>query len=411
MKQKLTIALLISLMLPAMSLAQKKLVTYQRNNVTKTIAGEVTQTDQGYLVQTEYGPVNLKREEVIKIVDVVQGEDTFDARREKIDDNDLNSLSDLAKWAMDREMYDDAESLLEEILRKNPNHQRSQLLKVRLKELRKQAQTDNSRGNPVRPVPRGTPAQREWLVSMDDIYTIRREELWSADSNTTFQLREDLARRYAQAMRGQKEFRDPNFYDRFLAWGPSRQAGFILNKTKPGNAFRKDILVLRDPQFMQDFTSQVWPLVQNSCASPNCHGGNRPRGGLMLLRNPNANLQMRYTNFVILDGMRDKQGRKVLDRDNPERSLLLEYLLTEDARKYSHPRPIQPVFENRGDRRYRQIYNWVNNLVFYPTRPDYSQLDFKAPFNMKLQFRDPTAAILLGDKASEQKDAEADSGS
>jgi hypothetical protein len=387
-------------LLPLTSLAEKKAITYVKNNRRSTIVGEVTKTDGGYDVKTEFGTIRLTNKEIVEIRDLAGEGNSFERRLKAIAPNDLDALADLATWAIEQEMYDEAESVIEKIQKVSPGHRRAALLEQRLKELQKQ---QNGTG-PVRPQPRRPrvgPASREWLVSEEDVNTIRREELSGREDDLPITLRDNLARRFAQSWSGRDEFRDPDFTDRFYSWSPKRQAMFIMEKTQPGSSFRDDIVVLKDPKFMRDFASDVWPLVENSCASPSCHGGNRPRGGLMLIRGSQADPRVRYTNFVLLDGTRDKRSRRLINRDDPERSLLLEYLLTEDAQKYSHPRDISPVFKDRGDRRYRKIHDWVSRLQVYPTRPDYSKLDFRPPFNIKLQFRNPTARLLLGDKAFE----------
>jgi hypothetical protein len=397
MTRYLTGLLCVLTFLASVAMAQQKAVTYVRNGQRRTLVGEVEETDGGYQVKTEYGTVVLTKQEVVNIADVVDTDDAYARRKAKLKAGDLEGLIDLAQWAMGEGMLDRAQADLQTVLEEEPGNARARLLLQRLKTLR-----DQQNGGQARPVRPGRPrpgARQEWLLSMEDIYRIRREELWSSEPQLGIELRDNLARRFAKAMAGKEEFRDPDFANRFLGQNAMRQAAFIIRKTSPGSPFRKDILIKGDPSFMREFTREVWPLIERNCASPSCHGGPKARGGLKLFTGGAGDPRVRYTNFLILDGTRDDQGRPIFNRSAPEDSLLLEYLLPEDAQKHKHPKKLPTLFSDRMDRKYRRVHNWVGWLVNFPNRPDYSKLEYKPPFEMKLQFVNPTANLIFGSGA------------
>jgi hypothetical protein len=381
-------------LLACVAAAQQKAVTYVRNNQRRTLVGEVEKTAGGYQVKTDYGTVMLTKEEVVSIADVADTDDEYAKRKAKLKAGDLDGLIDLAQWAMNEGMLDRAQADLQTVLDKQPRNARARLLLQRLATLREQ---QNGGGGPA--VRNRRPRQGD-LLSMEDIYRIRREELWSSEPQLGIELRDNLARRFAQAMAGKEEFRDPNFADRFLAQNALRQAAFIIRKTSPGSPFRKDILIKTDPRFMRQFSREIWPMIEQNCATPSCHGGRRARGGLKLFGGGSADTRVRYTNFLILDGTRDAQGRPIFNRGAPEDSLLLEYLLPEEAQKYKHPRKLTPRFGDRMDRQYRSVQQWIGRLENFPNRPDYSNLEYKPPFGMKLQFVNPTADLIFGPGAT-----------
>jgi hypothetical protein len=398
MTRYITGLLCVLTFLACVAAAQQQAVTYVRNNQRRTLVGEVEETAEGYKVKTDYGTVMLTKQEVVSITDVADTDDEYATRKAKLKEGDLDGLTDLAQWAMNEGMLDRAEADLQTVLKQEPGNARARLLLQRLATLRQQ-QNGGAAGPARRPRPGGGNRQ-EWLVSMEDVYHIRREELWSSEPQLGIQLRNNVARRFARAMAGQEEFRDPDFADRFLGQNDLRQAEFIIRKTAPGSEFREDIIIKTDPRFMRRFNREIWPLIEQSCASPSCHGGRKARGGLKLFPGGNGEPRVRYTNFLILDGTRDGQGRPILNRGAPEDSLLLEYLLPEDAQKYKHPKKLTPRFSDRTDRKYRAVQDWIARLENFPKRPDYSVLDYKPPFGMKLQFVNPTAVHIFGPGAT-----------
>ena len=96
---------------------------------------------------------------------------------------------------------------------------------------------------------------------------------------------------------------------------------------------------------MTEFKTVVWPILAESCATSQCHGGANAGGRLRLFNAQLDDPRILYTNFYILHAL-SENGLKMLDRANKEDSLLLQYGLPRDIAKAPHPEKmrIEPVF-------------------------------------------------------------------
>lgn len=138
-----------------------------------------------------------------------------------------------------------------------------------------------------------------------------------------------------------------------------------------------EIRVEEDPESMRMFRADVhneW--LARGCATSRCHGG-ESAGRLYL-----AGTRLRaddtvYTNFLILDRFRTKDGRPLIDYDEPGKSLLLELALPRDVSTFPHPpinelgreRPYLSPIRSRDDARFRKTVAWIRTM--YAPHPDY----------------------------------------
>ncbi len=387
MLKRLSCLTLCGILLTIASIAQaeKKAVTYERNGRRLTIQGEVTKTETGYDVKTDLGTISVSNSELVEISEIVDPATEYARRRAEIKDNQTDKLLELADWAVKQQLLRQAKEDLQLVLKQQPDNIRADILLRRVNAMLAGDDDDDDAGNPSQR------QENKDLLSMEDIYAVRREELDSDDKTLAIELRNDLPRRFARSMQGQGDFRDGDFERTFLSWRPIRQARYIMKNTRPGSALREDIIIKSDPGFMIDFTREVWPLVERNCARTKCHGGKRARGGLKLFLSKST--RARYTNFVILTGVRNDKNLPIVNRITPERSLLVEYLLPRKVARFPHPTKIPPLFE-RGDRKYRQLVKWAGSLDHFPRVPDY-RLRYKPPYGMKLIFRDTSGVSDL----------------
>ncbi|MFP4355127.1 MAG: tetratricopeptide repeat protein [Phycisphaerae bacterium] len=382
-KRSASLICLVILAVASSAWAEKKAVTYRRNGNTITLEGEVTETEGGIEVKTDLGTIDIDREDLVSVEDIQSPEDEYAKRRAEIKDNENAKLLELAQWAIDKGLLARAKADIEQVLKNEPANIRASLLLQRINTLIE----GNTGGDEDDDNDTGTFRGSKDLISLDDIYRIRREELGSKDQNLAIELRNNLAKRYVDSMKGQDDFRNTDFQRKFLSWPSRRQAAYILKHTKPGNAMRNDIIIRSDPAFMKEFTQTILPVVERNCAQSSCHGGLKAPGGLKLF---NANTtRARYTNFVILDGVRNDKGIPIINRSTPEKSLLVQYLMPRDSAEFPHPTKLPSLF-GRGDRKYREIISWINSLKRFPRRPDYN-LEYKPPYGMKLIFRDTSS--------------------
>jgi len=136
--------------------------------------------------------------------------------------------------------------------------------------------------------------------------------------------------------------------------------------------------VIGNPESMRAFRDRVhsaWLI--NSAATTRCHGGKQ--GGRLLLTNrkPGSNESL-YTNFLILERFRTREGDPLINYAQPERSVLLEMGLPRDEAIYPHPDVPgwRPVFLTREDRAYQRAVEWIR--MMYQPRPAYP-LEYTPP--------------------------------
>jgi hypothetical protein len=118
-----------------------------------------------------------------------------------------------------------------------------------------------------------------------------------------------------------------------------------------------------DPAVIKAFTGSggVNPYVMTNCATAECHAGKN--GGNFRLVNPTNNPEAQYTNFYILSMYSNGDG-KMIDRDNPEKSLLLQYSLPYAVAAVKHPKVDIRKLSGLNDPRLRSMTDWIKSLAF-----------------------------------------------
>ncbi|MCC7146323.1 MAG: hypothetical protein IT443_07745 [Phycisphaeraceae bacterium] len=137
--------------------------------------------------------------------------------------------------------------------------------------------------------------------------------------------------------------------------------------------------VVDDPPGLLRFRRDIHPLVLNYCGSLTCHGSPTAVSMPVILNEPNR-VDTVYTNFYVLQTTRSPNGQ-VIDRDKPERSLLVQYAMPRARAYTAHPDVPgwRPLFQTEleKDELYRMVVRWLNRGLFKPT-PDYG-IQFPAP--------------------------------
>lgn len=163
---------------------------------------------------------------------------------------------------------------------------------------------------------------------------------------------------------------------------PAERLRFIVRHTGLAHADR--IELPQDPEIFQTFRRRVLPLVNRGCARSGCHAGRSARLFRFPAGSPTSDTYA-YTTFVLLDQMLTAHG-PLLDRTNPEDSVLLDYLMPLETSPRPHP-PVgkgpsfRPLIRNPDDPLYQTVLGWINDLVV--PRPDY-RLDYQNPYAGRL---------------------------
>jgi hypothetical protein len=141
-----------------------------------------------------------------------------------------------------------------------------------------------------------------------------------------------------------------------------------------------EVQVQTEPHALNIFRRSVhdnW-LLQN-CAS--CHSG-PDAGRFFLHRRGYQDERVRYTNFLILERLEIDPKWPLVNYDNPEMSLIIQYAMPRNEARLPHPEVPgwEPVFTRSRQRLKQQSIRWIESMM--QPRPDYP-----------VDYQPPTAAI------------------
>jgi hypothetical protein len=129
--------------------------------------------------------------------------------------------------------------------------------------------------------------------------------------------------------------------------------------------------VLTEPYALNLFRQRVhdgW--LMNNCATSQCHGGPHA-GDLYLHRRGFKDERVRYTNLLILERLELEENLPLIDYENPESSLIVQYGMPRIEARHPHPdvKGWKPVFSKASRRMYDDTMTWINSMM--QPRPDY----------------------------------------
>jgi hypothetical protein len=352
-----------------------------------TYDGDVTETENTITVRVRGIATTLDRSSVASIAYGENIAADIEARWKKLQPADVRGRLALGKEAFEARQYLLARKILQEALDIDPNNRaaadlydlsRAQIDLERKKSTTAEAPlTTSGRGTPTRPVTTTTPAgltnDRKYLSALD-INNIREMEITQRDTNIRIRVDPDLARRFTIGSDvNPAEFRARSALDQFLAVRASGRADFL-----------RSVHVLSDPQTIIEFRRDVQPPILAGCAASNCHGSPAHWGNFQLLNEVTEPAV--YTNFYNLvtyvmnvpgggGVFNNGTQRRMIDRAQPENSLLLQYMLPPEMAATPHPGirnfDYRGVVKSREDARYQRIAAWIGGTLS-PTEPQYN---------------------------------------
>jgi len=350
----------------------------------KVIEGDVTEQDERVVINIKGIQTSVPRANVLSIDYPPPMEDQFKQRLAKLPRNDIKGRIDLAHWAFDNRRYDLARDALDDALRLDPNNLEATTFRNTVDEQRR---LDRSSVAPApRPAPgapppggqaptAGSEKMDRRLLSPADINIIRQAEI-RPDDNVRVRFDNDVKRRFIAMTNA-----DPA---RFNNLKPADQATEILQRGDPH--MRDDVKILQDPATIVEFR-RLLPNVLTGCAATACHGGSA--GGRFILYAPADNDAVVYTDFYILEkyvkqgagggGLFGGADRRLIDRANPEQSLLLQYGLPQNVGQPPHPdvRGFRPPYVNKDNPQLRRVLNWIKGQS--PMEPAYEGIKYELP--------------------------------
>lgn len=225
-------------------------------------------------------------------------------------------------------------------------------------------------------------------LSDDDIQRLRRAELRLDGAAERVRVRflrkgrqRDLALEVLEQLRRRRDYQ-PQWEQILLHGQPHEKLQLILRTTRDEHAER--IVIESDPLVFDTFRRRVLPVVTRGCVRSGCHAGRAARVFRFPLGSPGSDVYA-YTTFVLLDQMETRHG-PLLNRSNPEDSVLLSYLLPPEATSRAHP-PVgrgpsfKAVVRDREERPYLAVLSWIDMLAV--PRPDYG-LKYVNPYAGRL---------------------------
>jgi len=365
------LSLVCCLLLTGAALGQQQRKVNLKSGLSYT--GAVSETPEGYRIETRFGVVNVAKDDVASVEELITPEAEYAKRLQTIDVNSAEDHLKLAQWAIAQDALEIARKELQESLRIRPDYELAKLL-LRQVEVKIAAQEvpgePGAAPGPVGPQPAVRGLDPEWLLTLDEVSRIRVEELRADERLRGVSFENDVVNRFILLRQGRGDFEQAGFERQFLSYPPVRKARYIMDHLdRSEEDIKRDIVVKTDPQFMQEFRTRVMPVISAYCATSACHGGEQPVGRLRLFPVPGRNAQFEYTNFLILDSY-VVDGRRMIDRDRPELSLLLQYGLPVELSQTPHPVKIKTPYTSLASPNYRRVRDWIDSLKG-PPHPDY----------------------------------------
>lgn len=180
----------------------------------------------------------------------------------------------------------------------------------------------------------------------------------------TVKISKDVVDEFLVSMEGHDDFRDERARREFRKLTPPQKLHVIARYK--GADYADKVQISTDPEIFVEFRKNVMPQILRSCATAGCHNStNRDAKGFVLYNDPKRTANSVYSNFIILNDLKVGQ-HSMIDRSQPENSLLLTYILprTQEQPELRHPGDVEykPLFQSRKHKRFQRILNWIASL-------------------------------------------------
>ncbi|GJM26742.1 MAG: hypothetical protein DHS20C16_31570 [Phycisphaerae bacterium] len=320
------------------------------------------------------------------VVPAALADDTLAYRRQfqALDPSDVAGHMNLAKWCREQEAWELLEKQCDYLLRLEPDHAMAKVYRELARSKNNSTPDDNSSASG--PNTTSGPGNRKPSTPIreltnEEIQILRRSELaLNRPERVPVNFKNRVLDRFWNylSMRENLGPRDRATFNRLRP--ATRKAQFILGKIQSYerasledspfvDEFSKDIEIEDDPAMFRAFKSpRVSGVILSSCATARCHGG-RDAGDFMLFNERVMNDRLHYANYMALNEY-EKDGERLINRDNPQRSLLLIFGQPQTTGPGSdHPTEVDVVFPNARNTKYRNLLSWIASLDVI--QPDY----------------------------------------
>ena len=339
----------------------------------KRFEGDISDTGNAYEVVSmdpnRANAVNRLKIPKPAVKDIIYADNVGQAikiEQGKLAPDDVNGRVDLAKWAIQNRAYEAARDVLEEAKKIDPNNKDvNSLLTTVYAQLHIKPGTPATvpaaaDGAPAATQPTSSAAPKR-MVTTDEINRIRQLE-WNQKDPIRIRIDADARQKFLAG-----SGMSPAEFQRLP---PEQQAIQILNNGKKDLA--AGVHILSDPPSVSDFHKLQRAFFLPGCAAGNCHSGTSSKGGNFYLYNADTPAAI-YTNFLTMQTFAKKIDvqRYLIDRQHPDGSLLLQYMLPPDVAETPHPPAgnYKGAVKIKNDPKFQQANNWVQSLN--PVLPNY----------------------------------------
>ena len=337
--------------------------------------GDVTERDAQVVINAGGIVTTLDRAEV-RTIEYGTPESRLRQRLVDLDSGDTPARLKIGEAALRRGLLEFASEIADEVLDRDPGNthaneladdiarqrrlDRTKLLSQRPTQTKPTELRQNRRKDP--PVNDGRD-----VLTEEQINRIRQIELQPADEQSrrgpSIRFNDRALQRYVES-KTNVDMRD------FARLSDIQKALTMINDGDEDLV--KDIEVRTDPASILFYKNQVQTAVVQTCATSECHGS--PEAGFKLYPEPRGD-EAAYANFYTLsvgtstiksEGMTAFGGgetiRPLINRINPEQSLLLNFMLPRNLAEFPHPEVdnFKAAFPNAQAEQIQAIFGWID---------------------------------------------------
>jgi hypothetical protein len=327
------------------------------------------------LIEVEGIRARLMREAVDRILLEPSFEDRYAELRATVRPGMIDQHLVLCRWLVDHRRYELARENLLEILEHKEFGEARQMLRVvdaQLALLEQSAERERT-GAPRRgarddaPRPEHPLAGR--ILSRDELNVIRVYEI-DFDNPPRVSISQEAIRMLVES-RSTSDLIPASQAERARLFRADPLDVTRLMFELRARELYPEIKVHSEPMALNAFRQRLhdtWLL--HNCATSGCHGG-PDAGALFLHRNSFRDERVRYTNFLILDRLVVDPQWPLINYDDPEMSLIIQYALPRHAARLPHPDVPgwKPVFARANERMKRDSIEWIRSMM--QPRPEY----------------------------------------
>ena len=357
----------------------------------RTLEGEmVRETDEVVVLSIAGIEATVPRDQVESLAYRESDRDYFQAKRAELEDDNLDGRLALVQEMVERDAIGIAESELSALDRAFPDNpqvtEKRQLIEAR-RSLKTGGELNAERGLvrvlgpaiPPHPAPRrARPPPAPTRTSDDD--QINRLKVFEVDldQNPRITIPRETLDTFLDTYAGQEGVpAGTSERQQFLRLSGTEQLEMFFNKQ--ARDLYGQVQVRSVPGPLAEFRRSVNPRHVARYLAPS-FGNGKVEGFNVFTSRPDSD-QEAYTNFYLLTRMKF-DGIPMIDRGNPQQSLLLQWGLPRDQAQ--HPAPDvegwRPAFRSADDPTYLRYLAWIESLWGQDT-PDYG-IDYTPPSSL-----------------------------